>query len=356
MKKVHARSRTAHKSKRWLPIGVSIISIALVAIGVSVAAFTGHTEKAITIAAPQTRVSKAPASPTTTPVVQKKQAPPATPAPAAPAAPHPAVTPAAAAQAVAAVAPAPSGAVSSLAPTPDPTPPTATDPTPPASTSTTSSSGSPAVTPSPSYSSTNWSGYLTTVGSFTAVSGSWVVPAPTSTSTSDNSLDAAWIGIGGVSTSDLIQTGTVDVVAPDGTITASAFYELLPANAQFISNLSVAPGDSMSASIVETATDSWTITITNKTSGKSVAASVSYTSSLSSAEWIEEDPSYGDGSLAPLDGFGTVQFSSCMATASNGSQLADALSPSSVTLVSSRGRPLATPSSLLNGAFSVAHS
>lgn len=198
---------------------------------------------------------------------------------------------------------------------------------------------------------------MSTAGPFSAVSGGWVVPTPTSTSTTGNSLDAAWIGIGGVSSDDLIQTGTVDVVDPNGTITVSAFYELLPDSATFIPSISVSPGDAMFASIRETAPDTWSVTITDQTDGQSFSTSLSYTSSHSSAEWIEEDPSYSDGSLAPFNNFGSVSFSSSMATNAGGNTVVDNLSPASITLVAGRRNvPIATPSDLINGAFSVTHS
>src|SRR5258707_409862 len=52
----------------------------------------------------------------------------------------------------------------------------------------------------------NWAGYVSQKGVYTGVSGSWVVPSVTSTS--QNAADAAWVGIGGVLTHDLIQAGT----------------------------------------------------------------------------------------------------------------------------------------------------
>ena len=77
------------------------------------------------------------------------------------------------------------------------------------------------------YYSTNWSGYAALSGKFTAVSGSWIVPVVSGTS-GVSTADATWVGIGGVSANDLIQTGTTNNVDSAGTVSTYAFYELLP--------------------------------------------------------------------------------------------------------------------------------
>ncbi|MEI7683280.1 MAG: G1 family glutamic endopeptidase [Candidatus Saccharibacteria bacterium] len=202
-----------------------------------------------------------------------------------------------------------------------------------------------------SYTSTNWSGYLTANGIYTRVSGSWVVPTVTGNGRT-SSADATWVGIGGVSSSDLIQVGTSNIVAASGRVTTSAFYELLPNFAQTIISLVISPGDSISASVVETSAGQWVITITDNTTSQTFSQNVAYPSSHSSAEWIQEDPSYGNGKLIPLDIFGTVTFTNGMAT-SNGVS-ANILGNNSqlITLVSSAGIPLATTSPIKGGGAS----
>ena len=69
------------------------------------------------------------------------------------------------------------------------------------------------------------------------------------------------------------------------------------------------------------------------TAGRSFSKSVSYTSPLSSVKWIQEDPSYTDGSLVLLDNFGTMQFSNAMTTVNGTIMSAAASSASSITLV-----------------------
>ena len=224
--------------------------------------------------------------------------------------------------------------------------------------SSSGSSSSPTLPPATGgYQSTNWSGYLAATSSYTAVSGSWTVDTVTGNGSS-TSADAEWIGIGGVLDQDLIQIGTSNIVSASGHVTTSAFYELLPAVSTTITTLPVNPGDSMSASIIQTSTGVWTMTITDNTSGQSYNKQVSYSSSLSSAEWIEEEPSYANGNLIPLTPFSGVSFTHCQATASAGSQTLSQLFAQPITLVSSSGHTaLATPSVLAsNGTdFNVAY-
>src|SRR5205807_5356173 len=58
----------------------------------------------------------------------------------------------------------------------------------------------------------NWSGYAATSGTYTGVTGTWTVPAPGINSAPG--VGATWVGIGGVSSHDLIPAGTQDVAAP----------------------------------------------------------------------------------------------------------------------------------------------
>jgi hypothetical protein len=153
--------------------------------------------------------------------------------------------------------------------------------------------------------SRNWAGYVAdSAGNYTGVSGSWVVATP---SLSSNGSDAAWVGIGGISSHDLIQTGTQAIVE-GGKIHYSAWYEALPGLEHTIS-MDVSGGDSISASITETSPGIWQIHIKNNTNGETYDKEVSYDSSHSSAEWIEELPT-GVGFSLALDQFGSVPFTS----------------------------------------------
>jgi hypothetical protein len=199
----------------------------------------------------------------------------------------------------------------------------------------------------------NWSGYVATKGTFTNVSGSWTVPSVTPSASAQ--ADATWIGIGGVSTSDLIQIGTQEITQ-NGAVSYEAWYELLPTVSTPIS-LTVHAGDSITASLQEEQTNQWQLTIRDNTSGQSYSTMVSYTSSLSSAEWIEEMPSDQSGFI-PLDNFTSVSFSGLSAV-DNGTTVTPAQANAfSLTMIVNSAYALAIPSALgSDGAsFSVSRS
>jgi len=202
-------------------------------------------------------------------------------------------------------------------------------------------------------SSYNWAGYVATGGSFTSVTGSWIIPQiPT---TSGLTGDASWIGIGGVTNTDLIQAGTQALTNTNGLAVAyQAWYETLPGYSQPIS-ITVNPGDSITATINEQTQNQWAISLRDNTNGQNFQTVVPYSSSLSSAEWIEEMPSQQNGEFIPLDNFGTIQFSGDT-TVKNGQSLNLAQSgATAMTMLNSSQQALATPPAIgLDGAsFSV---
>jgi len=119
--------------------------------------------------------------------------------------------------------------------------------------------------------------------------------------TGGSGIGATWVGIGGVTNRDLIQAGTQDATSGGGQAEFQAWIEMLPAASQQVP-LAVAPGDSVTVSIDEQGegSGSWQISITNNTSGQNYQTTATYTSTESSAEWIEEAPS-GPGGILPLD-------------------------------------------------------
>lgn len=175
--------------------------------------------------------------------------------------------------------------------------------------------------------SRNWSGYAASHGTFTGVQATWKV-VPTNTP-NNYGIDATWVGIGGVDTNDLIQVGTQQTVDRTGNVSYEAFYETLPDISQPV-NLSINPGDSISASVTSQKNNSWQIVIRNNTTGQSTTVHTTYHSSLSSADWIEEAPS-GMRRILPLDNFGTVEFQHATAI-ENGQK---------VTLIDSNAQPIA---------------
>ncbi|HLG69956.1 MAG TPA: G1 family glutamic endopeptidase [Chloroflexota bacterium] len=202
----------------------------------------------------------------------------------------------------------------------------------------------PGPNPNPSGGSSgnsiNWSGYSATGGNFTAVNGTWTIPQP---SASGSGADAAWVGIGGVTSRDLIQAGTEETVQ-NGQIGYDAWIETLPQASHNIP-LAVHAGDSVSVSISQTSPGQWQVTLKNNTTGQNYQQSIAYNSSLSSAEWVEEAPSARRG-IVPLDDFGTINFTGAT-TVKNGQQ--ENISQAGgqpITMINTAGQPLATTSQL----------
>jgi len=110
--------------------------------------------------------------------------------------------------------------------------------------------------------SRNWAGYVAQNGRYTSVSGSWKVTSP---SASTDGSDAEWVGIGGVNSRDLLQTGTQAIIQ-NGQIQYSAWYEGLP-GLEHVIPMDISGGDSVSASIVETSPGEWHIHMHNATNG-----------------------------------------------------------------------------------------
>jgi len=167
------------------------------------------------------------------------------------------------------------------------------------------------------YNSSNWAGYMSTKGYFSGITATWTVPLAFGNN-GHISGDATWIGIGGITSSDLIQVGTQNSVSANGQVSSSAFYEILPAGPQTISSITITPGSTITVSISKAEPNLWSVTTTNQSNGETYNIYLLYQSSGSSAEWIEEDPTVTSGQLLPLDDFGKVSFSAGSVTV-NGS-------------------------------------
>ena len=171
----------------------------------------------------------------------------------------------------------------------------------------------------------NWAGYA--VGNFqtgqkyTSAKASWTVAPVTYGDTLSEDSDeyaASWVGIGGYckdafcTSADptLIQLGTQSEVAQDGTATYSAWYEMLPQPPVAIP-LAINPGDQVTASLqcigaCAGKKQPWLLTMTNLTTRQRWSQGVTYSSSLLSAEWIEEAPIMGG--ILPLADFNVATF------------------------------------------------
>lgn len=200
----------------------------------------------------------------------------------------------------------------------------------------------------------NWSGYAATGGSYTAVAGTWSVPQFSASGPAG--IDAAWVGIGGVRSRDLIQAGTQQTVTGSGSTRYEAWIETLPRASQPVP-LQVHAGDSLTVSIAEQTTNNWLIQFTNNTTGQTYETTRQYTSTHSSAEWVEEAPSGGrGGGVLPLDNFGTVEFSGGSAVKDGVSLSIAGAGARAITMIGSNDQALAVPSALGDdgASFSVA--
>lgn len=186
--------------------------------------------------------------------------------------------------------------------------------------------------------SRNWAGQIDTgpAGTtFTSVTGYWRVP--TVLPSANRKATATWIGIGGVGTSRLIQTGTSETTSGN-TTTYSAWYELLPASSVRI-NDPVSPGNAMEAVIDETAADEWQIQIEDVTKGWVAKGTVAYTAgAATTAEWITERPEI-TGTLATLADFGSTRFTHLKMTGTNVSRA----TPTAVQMANTQGQVIAFP-------------
>jgi Peptidase A4 family len=145
------------------------------------------------------------------------------------------------------------------------------------------------------WASSNWSGYAKS-GTYTRVTGQWVVPGVSRSN--KPTYSSAWVGIDGFTNGNLIQTGTESDYY-SGSAHYGAWWEILPAAETVIPAIAVHPGDHMSAAITKGSGSTWTISITDTTTGKSFSTNQSYSGPGTSAEWIEEAPSVG-GRIATL--------------------------------------------------------
>jgi hypothetical protein len=193
--------------------------------------------------------------------------------------------------------------------------------------------------------STNWSGYAVTGGTYKTVTASWVQPAVTCSGTAYSSF---WVGIDGDTSGTVEQTGT-EADCNGSTPVYSSWYEMYP---KFPTNYSdpVAPGDHFTSTVSTDGNGNFTLTLSDTTRGWTESVTKRLKSArLASAEVIAEAPS-SSGGVLPLANFGTVSFSGA---AVNGSTLTSTTPGIDPITMQSGSTVKAQPSSISNGAFSV---
>ena len=168
--------------------------------------------------------------------------------------------------------------------------------------------------------SLSWAGYIISKNfnsplGVTSIEASWTVPQVNTLASDGHS--SAWIGIGGQTDKTLIQVGTEQDVL-GGQEIYDAWYEMLPDFSVTINGLTIAPGDTIAASLtlVDSNANVWNIELSDIANGQTFSLDVVYNSTLSSGEWIVERPTINN-QISSLCDFGTIPFSRCQITVNN---------------------------------------
>jgi Peptidase A4 family/Double zinc ribbon len=133
------------------------------------------------------------------------------------------------------------------------------------------------------------------------VQGSWVVPAIASTNSTEESA-ATWVGIGGVSSNDLIQAGINEALV-NGQVSIDAWWEMLPDPSTPIAlspHSTISAGDVIFVQIFYVGLSSggyqeWSFLLSDNTTGSvwtgtETCGAGCTPSTFSTADWIEESP------------------------------------------------------------------
>ncbi len=174
-----------------------------------------------------------------------------------------------------------------------------------------------------SVTSLNWSGYSVASDPANAqphvlsINASWTVPKVTVSAA--DAYSSAWIGIGGKQDDTLIQVGT-EHDSINGQEYYRVWYEMLPQTAVTITNMTISPGDVITASIdlLNQEQDEWAIRIINVANGQEFVQSccIIYNSSMLTGDWVVERPTVGN-QLSNLADFGRITFTDAYAKISN---------------------------------------
>lgn len=203
--------------------------------------------------------------------------------------------------------------------------------------------------------SLNWAGYAEASSNPTyhSVTASWVVPPLTG----KPGEVSEWVGLGGFNSSSLIQTGVTEASGRSGQTEAYAFWEVLPAAAQFNFSAPVPVGKSVTASVTPVVGHLNSYELKVMSGGavlidKTVEVKAAYAAAAQkSAEWITEDPytlsRSGTLSQVPLANFKAIVYGG---SAANGAALSS--HATAIVMVDSHDKPLVEPTKVTgSGAF-----
>jgi Peptidase A4 family len=185
--------------------------------------------------------------------------------------------------------------------------------------------------------STNWSGYAATGGTYTSVSSSWVEP---SVSCSATGTVAFWVGLDGLGSGSVEQTGTA-VDCSSGFPQSFAWWETYPADSVQQYSDPVSAGDKLTSTVTAESDGRYDLVLTDSTRGWTENNVVGKPAGASnaSAEIIAEAVSNGFG-VTPLPNFDSVRFTG---STMNGDTL-QASRAQGITMTSDTGAVVATAS------------
>lgn len=201
--------------------------------------------------------------------------------------------------------------------------------------------------------SENWAGYAVASSSevYTSVTGQWTVP--TITSSNKNAVASQWIGLGGVTSDDLLQMGTIEEFQGSKQVN-EVFWEKLPATSRNV--MTVPAGAVISATISKKTSSSkstsstWNLSFeingkASKSTISPVTLNAQYAAGIgTSAEWISEDPSNANGQLYQLANMGTISYTNAKANGAAINASGNTVEP--IDLVSKSDSVLLVPSAL----------
>jgi len=194
--------------------------------------------------------------------------------------------------------------------------------------------------------STNWSGYADYNATFSDVKGSWTQPA-VSCPSRQHQYSSFWVGIDGYNSNSVEQIGTDSDCVGRRRASYYAWFEMYPAGSVVISGFRVSPGDHLSAEVSAAGT-TYTLTLTNVTTGVQFTTTQSTVATQSSAEWVAEAPSscFFTCSVLPLANFATVNFTGSYTTSNGTTGSIGAFTNDQVVMVTNGGTVKAQPSPL----------
>lgn len=210
----------------------------------------------------------------------------------------------------------------------------------------------------------SWAGAVLDDGGetiYTGVYSEFTIPVPTKPTSGETDAEvwtvSSWVGIDGYSQGSdcqgLWQAGVDASIDSSGTVTYDPWYEWYPAETLGFS-LTVTAGDVIAVNLTYSSFTEGTVTMENKSTGKSETKTVTSTDVLcgQAAEWIMEDLSI-DGSTIGLANYGNVTFTNAYATTSDGTQVG----PSGALLmdIETTSNQILTSSSVTDDSVTVAY-